>query len=172
MWLLQCMPNCFARIMSLSDQDQESVIVLIAKTNVSAGEELTYGLKYIYFSCVMHANNLAYWALSCNCRHSFWIRNEVFFFSDFIFSISMLPQIWLRAWQRCGRNQDSLSLQNPQMQKIYKLGWLLVSRCFCQWINIQTFLEIFVHWDCSFLICISLFITGYSTRLGLIKIFI
>lgn len=94
------------------------------------------------------------------------------FFSDFIFSISMLPQIWLRAWQRCGRNQDSLSLQNPQMQKIYKLGWLLVSRCFCQWINIQTFLEIFVHWDCSFLICISLFITGYSTRLGLIKIFI
>ncbi|KAL2345434.1 hypothetical protein Fmac_006719 [Flemingia macrophylla] len=35
-----CLPNCFARIVCLSDQ--ESRIVLITRTHVSAGQELTY----------------------------------------------------------------------------------------------------------------------------------
>ena len=51
--LLQCNPNCYARIMSFGDD--ESRIVLIAKTSVSAGEELTCDLFSSLYLLLVYA---------------------------------------------------------------------------------------------------------------------
>ncbi|PHT78317.1 hypothetical protein T459_16369 [Capsicum annuum] len=39
-----CMPNCFARIMSLGEDEDR--IILIAKKNVSAEDELTFDYRF------------------------------------------------------------------------------------------------------------------------------
>lgn len=85
--LLQCMPNCFARI--VPSGDQKNRIVLIAKTNVSAGEELTYGLLCFFISfdlmCV-HIRNHAYWMW-----HRAYLMNDLFLLGmDILISLTWI----------------------------------------------------------------------------------